>query len=225
MLFPCSVCIPIAVQVLSSNNKLHAFQTLTFSMTPFTRLTSKSGVGNVFPAQTNCVVKTKYVVKNTATFNPHLMFLHSPGLLVILGYHAFTSIALMMFLLIMARQILLWSYVFISSSQCQQYKSSQSQNSLYCYIIAISCRSIQNCIAKAKSERRKQFIGNQYEDCRDLSGLYYLLPFQKVSMTELNLTPQESSFIANCYITMLVRTLLCKAKDLVRFLETVFLES
>ncbi|XP_071850588.1 actin-related protein 6-like [Apostichopus japonicus] len=40
-------------------------------------------------------------------------------------------------------------------------------------------RSIQNCIAKAKSERRKQFIGNQYEDCRDLSGLYYLLPFQK----------------------------------------------
>ncbi|PIK59741.1 putative actin-related protein 6 [Apostichopus japonicus] len=41
-------------------------------------------------------------------------------------------------------------------------------------------RSIQNCIAKAKSERRKQFIGNQYEDCRDLSGLYYLLPFQKI---------------------------------------------
>lgn len=74
-------------------------------MTPFTRLSSKPGVGNAFPAQTNCVVKTKYVIQNTATFNPHLMFLHSPGLLVILGYHAFTSIALMMFLLIMARQI------------------------------------------------------------------------------------------------------------------------
>lgn len=51
-------------------------------------------------------------------------------------------------------------------------------------------RSIQNCIAKAKSERRKQFIGNQYEDCRDLSGLYYLLPFQKGYLVNWDLQRQ-----------------------------------
>lgn len=32
---------------------------------------------------------------------------------------------------------------------------------------------------KAKSERRRPFIGNQIEDCRDASGLFYILCFQK----------------------------------------------
>ncbi len=32
---------------------------------------------------------------------------------------------------------------------------------------------------RVKSERRKNFICNQVDDCKDLSGLYYLLPFQK----------------------------------------------
>ena len=32
---------------------------------------------------------------------------------------------------------------------------------------------------RSKSERRRSFIGDQIEDCKDLSGLFYLLPFQK----------------------------------------------
>ncbi|XP_063983997.1 actin-related protein 6 isoform X2 [Diachasmimorpha longicaudata] len=32
---------------------------------------------------------------------------------------------------------------------------------------------------KAKSERRRPFIGNQIEDCRDASGLFYMLPYHK----------------------------------------------
>merc|ERR1719481_1553078 len=40
-------------------------------------------------------------------------------------------------------------------------------------------RVIPNCIMKAKSEKRRAFIGDQIEDCRDLSSLYYMLPFQK----------------------------------------------
>ncbi|XP_070533347.1 actin-related protein 6-like [Ptychodera flava] len=40
-------------------------------------------------------------------------------------------------------------------------------------------RIIPNCIMKAKSERRKQFVGNQIDECKDLSGLFYILPFQK----------------------------------------------
>lgn len=40
-------------------------------------------------------------------------------------------------------------------------------------------RLIPNCITKAKSERRRQFIGDQIDDCKDVSGLFYILPFQK----------------------------------------------
>ena len=40
-------------------------------------------------------------------------------------------------------------------------------------------RLIPNCIFKAKSERRKLFIGDQLEECKDYSGLFYVLPFQK----------------------------------------------
>ena len=37
-----------------------------------------------------------------------------------------------------------------------------------------------NAVMKAKSERRRPFIGDQVEECRDVSGLYYILPMQKV---------------------------------------------
>ncbi|KFM71067.1 Actin-related protein 6, partial [Stegodyphus mimosarum] len=40
-------------------------------------------------------------------------------------------------------------------------------------------RVIPNCITKAKSERRRQFIGNQLDECKDFSGLYYTYPFQR----------------------------------------------
>lgn len=40
-------------------------------------------------------------------------------------------------------------------------------------------RIIPNCITKAKSERRRQFIGDQIDDCKDVSGLFYILPYQK----------------------------------------------
>lgn len=40
-------------------------------------------------------------------------------------------------------------------------------------------RIIPNCITKAKSERRRQFIGDQIDDCKDVSGLFYIYPFQK----------------------------------------------
>lgn len=46
---------------------------------------------------------------------------------------------------------------------------------------------VPNCIMKAKSEKRRPFIGNQIEECRDLSGLFYTLPFQKGYLTNLEL--------------------------------------
>ncbi|GBP71921.1 Actin-related protein 6 [Eumeta japonica] len=42
-----------------------------------------------------------------------------------------------------------------------------------------SPKIVPNCIMKAKSERRRAFIGSQIDECRDASGLFYLLPFQK----------------------------------------------
>ncbi|KAK8722250.1 hypothetical protein OTU49_012340, partial [Cherax quadricarinatus] len=42
-------------------------------------------------------------------------------------------------------------------------------------------RIMPNAIMKAKSERRRPFIADQVEDCRDASGLFYILPFQKLA--------------------------------------------
>lgn len=38
---------------------------------------------------------------------------------------------------------------------------------------------IPNCVTKVKSERRRPFIGDQLEECKDYSGLFYILPFNK----------------------------------------------
>ena len=40
-------------------------------------------------------------------------------------------------------------------------------------------RIIPNTIFKAKSESRKVFLGDQVEECKDFSGLFYVLPLQK----------------------------------------------
>lgn len=40
-------------------------------------------------------------------------------------------------------------------------------------------RVVPNCIMKAKSERRRPFIGDQIQECRDASGLFYILCFQR----------------------------------------------
>ena len=40
-------------------------------------------------------------------------------------------------------------------------------------------RLIPNAVFKSKSERRRIFVGSEIEDCKDLSGLFYVVPFQK----------------------------------------------
>ena len=42
---------------------------------------------------------------------------------------------------------------------------------------------------KAKNERRKQYIGSQIDDCKDLSGIFYVLPFQKVREYKITYLP------------------------------------
>ncbi|KAJ8950169.1 hypothetical protein NQ314_008022 [Rhamnusium bicolor] len=43
---------------------------------------------------------------------------------------------------------------------------------------------LANCIMKAKSERKRLFIGNQINECRDCSGLYFLLPCERGYITK-----------------------------------------
>ncbi|RZC42603.1 actin-related protein 6 [Asbolus verrucosus] len=43
---------------------------------------------------------------------------------------------------------------------------------------------IPNCIMKAKSERKRLFIGSQIDECRDCSGLFYLIPSERGYITK-----------------------------------------
>lgn len=42
---------------------------------------------------------------------------------------------------------------------------------------------IPNCKMKVKSERQRQYLGDQIDDCKDCSGLFYILPHQKGFIT------------------------------------------
>ncbi|RDD41168.1 Actin-related protein 6 [Trichoplax sp. H2] len=56
-------------------------------------------------------------------------------------------------------------------------------------------RLMLNSIIKAKSERRTSFISNQINDCKDLSGIFYLLPLQKGFLIDWDLERQIWDYI------------------------------
>lgn len=59
---------------------------------------------------------------------------------------------------------------------------------------------VPNSIMKAKSERRRAFIGNQIDECRDASGLFYILCFQKGFLInwEVQKTVWDQIFSSGC---------------------------
>lgn len=42
-----------------------------------------------------------------------------------------------------------------------------------------SARTFPNCVSKARSERRRLFVSDQLDECKDCSGLFMLLPLSK----------------------------------------------
>lgn len=64
-------------------------------------------------------------------------------------------------------------------------------------------RIIPNCIMKAKSERRRPFIGDQIDECRDASGLFFILAFQRGYLTnwDVQKTLWDHMFSADCTST------------------------
>ncbi|XP_014666700.1 PREDICTED: actin-related protein 6-like [Priapulus caudatus] len=56
-------------------------------------------------------------------------------------------------------------------------------------------RVVANYKAKAKNERKRAFIASQLDDCKDYSGLYYLLPFQKGFLVNWDVEREVWDFI------------------------------
>ncbi|XP_065676699.1 actin-related protein 6-like [Hydra vulgaris] len=58
-------------------------------------------------------------------------------------------------------------------------------------------RIIPNYISKAKNERRKIFFGDQLYECKDFSGLFYVLPFQKGYLVNWDVQRQLFDYMFN----------------------------
>ena len=63
----------------------------------------------------------------------------------------------------------------------------------------VMCRIAPNCVIKAKSVRTRVFVSDEIEDCKDLSGLYYLLAFQKVTITSHHMENTEAGIQGLCF--------------------------
>jgi len=58
-------------------------------------------------------------------------------------------------------------------------------------------RVIPNFLSKAKHERRKVFFGDQLTECKDFSGLFYVLPFQKGYLVNWDVQRQLFDYLFN----------------------------
>lgn len=78
---------------------------------------------------------------------------------------------------------------------------------------------VPNCIMKAKSERRRPFVGNQIEECRDASGLFYMLPFQKGYLVnwDVQKTVWDYIFSKECCLVNLNRLSIIVTEPLFNF--------
>lgn len=54
---------------------------------------------------------------------------------------------------------------------------------------------VPNCITKVKSERRRPFISDQLDDCKDYSGMFYILPMQKGYIVTWDLQKQIWTYV------------------------------
>ncbi|XP_044764620.1 actin-related protein 6 [Coccinella septempunctata] len=70
----------------------------------------------------------------------------------------------------------------------EESKTVVMDSGAYTIKAELACRNepiyIPNCIMKAKAERKRLFIGNQIDECRDCSGLFYLLPCERGYITK-----------------------------------------
>jgi len=58
-------------------------------------------------------------------------------------------------------------------------------------------RIVPNFLSKAKNERRKVYFGDQLNECKDFSGLFYVLPFQKGYLVNWDVQKQLFDYMFN----------------------------
>lgn len=63
------------------------------------------------------------------------------------------------------------------------------------YITDSTPKIIPNYITKVKSERRRVFVGNQLDECKDYSGLFYLYAFERGFLLNWDVQKQVWDFI------------------------------
>lgn len=53
------------------------------------------------------------------------------------------------------------------------------------FVLLNFCSIAPNAVMKAKNDRKRVYIANEIETCKDLTGLFYGLPFQKVTNAKI----------------------------------------
>lgn len=56
---------------------------------------------------------------------------------------------------------------------------------------------IPNAMMKVKSEKKRLFISNQIDECRDLSGMYFLLPCERGYITKWEVQKPIWDYVLN----------------------------
>lgn len=56
-------------------------------------------------------------------------------------------------------------------------------------------KRIPNCVTKVKSERRRLFIGDEIDECKDFTGAFYLLPISKGYLSNFDVQRQVWDYL------------------------------
>lgn len=56
-------------------------------------------------------------------------------------------------------------------------------------------KQIPNCVTKVKAERRRLFVGDEIDDCKDFTGAFYLLPISKGYLSNYDVQRQIWDYI------------------------------
>ncbi|EYC29346.1 hypothetical protein Y032_0006g2927 [Ancylostoma ceylanicum] len=88
----------------------------------------------------------------------------------------------------------------------------------------IEPRIIPNCIAKAKADRKREFIADEQSECVDKTGLFYVLPFERGYLVNPDVEEQIWEHVFESYPTKDSRIVLSDPNYLIPAIEDVSVE-
>src|SRR5690606_20992725 len=66
-------------------------------------------------------------------------------------------------------------------------------------------RIVPNCLSKVKSERRRMFIGDQIDECKDYGSLFYIRPISHGYITHFDTQRQIWEFVLRTRLNLDLR--------------------